>query len=496
MMTMPLSKLFAHASRDPMIRELTLDSRNVRPGDLFLAVPGAKVDGREHIADALARGAAAVAYEEQGANVLPLTDVPLIPVKGLIAQLSDIAGRFYGEPSRQLDLVGVTGTNGKTSVTQLLAQALDLLGKRCGLIGTLGTGFYGKLQSGRLTTPDPIAVQSTLYDLKKDGAKAVAMEVSSHALEQGRVAALAFDIAVMTNLSRDHLDYHGSMQAYEAAKAKLFAWPSLRCQVVNLDDEFGRRLAQAFDDRAPADAIESRLLSYSLENRDADLFCTKAEFDDHGVRATLVTAQGERILRSQLLGRFNLSNMLAAVATLLAMDFALDEILRVIPKLQGPVGRMQRLGGGAKPLVVVDYAHTPDALEKVLEALRPHAHGQLLCLFGCGGDRDRGKRPLMAEVAERLADRVLVTDDNPRSEDPLRIFDDIRPGFAKPAEVEFIAGRGAAIAHLIATAAADDVIVLAGKGHEDYQEINGERHDFSDLIEAEKALAAWEAPHA
>ena len=373
---------------------------------------------------------------------------------------------------------------------------MELLGKRCGLIGTLGTGFYGELQSGRLTTPDPIAVQSTLYGLKKAGAKAVAMEVSSHALEQGRVAALAFDIAVMTNLSRDHLDYHGSMQAYEAARAKLFAWPSLRCQVVNLDDEFGRRLAQAFADRAPADPIESRLLSYSLENRDADLFCTKAAFDDHGVRATLVTAQGERILRSQLLGRFNLSNMLAAVATLLAMDFALDEILSVIPKLQGPVGRMQRLGGGAKPLVVVDYAHTPDALEKVLEALRPHAHGQLLCLFGCGGDRDRGKRPLMAEVAERLADRVLVTDDNPRSEDPLRIFDDIRPGFAKPAEVEFIAGRGAAIAHLIATAAADDVIVLAGKGHEDYQEINGERHDFSDLIEAEKALAAWEAPHA
>ena len=220
MMTMPLSKLFAHASRDPLIRELTLDSRSVRPGDLFLAVPGAKVDGREHIADALARGAAAVAYEEHGANVLPLTDVPLIPVKGLIAQLSDIAGRFYGEPSRQLNLVGVTGTNGKTSVTQLVAQALDVLGQRCGLIGTLGTGFYGDLQSGRLTTPDPIAVQSTLYDLKKQGAKAVAMEVSSHALEQGRVAALAFDIAVMTNLSRDHLDYHGSMQAYEAAKAK------------------------------------------------------------------------------------------------------------------------------------------------------------------------------------------------------------------------------------------------------------------------------------
>lgn len=487
-MTMPLSKLFAHASRDPLIRELTLDSRAVRPGDLFLAVPGAKVDGRAHIADALARGAAAVAYEEQGASVLPLTDAPLIPVKGLIGQLSQIAGRFYGEPSRQLDLVGVTGTNGKTSVTQLLAQALDALGNRCGLIGTLGTGFYGELQSGRLTTPDPIAVQSTLNDLKKGGAKAVAMEVSSHALEQGRVAALDFDIAVMTNLSRDHLDYHGSMEAYEAAKAKLFAWSSLRARVVNLDDDFGRRLADA-----PA---TSRLISYSLQDSAASLFCKEAAFNDDGVRAVIVTPQGEHVLRSRLLGRFNLSNMLAVVATLMALDYPLDEILKVIPQLQGPVGRMQRLGGGDKPLVVVDYAHTPDALEKVLEALRPHAHGKLLCLFGCGGDRDAGKRPLMAEVAERLADRVLVTDDNPRSEDPMRIFDDIRPGFANPAAVAFVAGRGAAIAQLIASASADDVIVLAGKGHEDYQEINGQRHDFSDLVEADKALAAWEAPHA
>ncbi|MEG1042104.1 MAG: UDP-N-acetylmuramoyl-L-alanyl-D-glutamate--2,6-diaminopimelate ligase [Pseudomonas sp.] len=487
-MTMPLSKLFAQASRDPLIRELTLDSRKVRPGDLFLAVPGALVDGREHIADALKRGAAAVAYEAQNATVLPITDVPLIPVKGLIAQLSDIAGRFYGEPSRQLDLVGVTGTNGKTSVTQLVAQALDKLGQRCGLIGTLGTGFYGELQSGRLTTPDPIAVQATLNDLKKGGAKAVAMEVSSHALDQGRVAALEFDIAVMTNLSRDHLDYHGSMQAYEAAKARLFAWPNLRCRVVNLDDDFGRRLA--------GEHAESRLISYSLKNSDASLYCREAHFDDDGVRAVIVTAQGERTLRSRLLGRFNLSNMLAAVGTLLALDYALDEILKVTPLLEGPVGRMQRLGGGKKPLVVVDYAHTPDALEQVLRALRPHAKGLLLCLFGCGGDRDRGKRPLMAEVAERLADRVLVTDDNPRTEDPQQIFADIRPGFTSADAVQFVAGRGVAIAQLIAGAGVDDVIVLAGKGHEDYQEINGERHDFSDLVEAEKALAVWEAPHA
>ena len=487
-MTMPLSKLFAQASRDPLIRELTLDSRNIRPGDLFLAVPGARVDGRDHIADALKRGAAAVAYEAEGATVLPITEAPLIPVKGLIAQLSDIAGRFYGEPSRQLNLIGVTGTNGKTSVTQLVAQALDKLGQHCGLIGTLGTGFYGELQSGRLTTPDPIAVQATLNDLKKGGAKAVAMEVSSHALDQGRVAALEFDIAVMTNLSRDHLEYHGSMPAYDYAKARLFAWPNLRCRVVNLDDEFGRRLAGA-------DA-ESRLITYSLKDSAASLYCREAHFDDDGVRAVIVTAQGERTLRSRLLGRFNLSNMLAAVGTLLALDYALDEILKVTPTLEGPIGRMQRLGGGSKPLVVVDYAHTPDALEQVLQALRPHAKGQLLCLFGCGGDRDRGKRPLMAEVAERLADRVLVTDDNPRTEDPQQIFADIRPGFANADAVAFVAGRGAAIAQLIANAGVDDVIVLAGKGHEDYQEINGERHDFSDLVEAEKALAHWETPHA
>lgn len=487
-MSLSLNKIFAHAGHDLLIRELTLDSRHVRAGDLFLAVPGGKLDGRAHIADALQRGAAAVAYEVEGATVLPITDAPLIPVKGLAAQLSDIAGRFYGEPSRHLNLVGVTGTNGKTSVTQLVAQALDLLGQHCGIVGTLGTGFYGALQSGLHTTPNPIAVQATLADLKKAGAKAVAMEVSSHGLDQGRVSALAFDVAVLTNLSRDHLDYHGTMQAYGQAKAKLFAWNDLRCRVINLDDAFGRQLA--------AQPQDSRLIGYSLEDSSAYLYCREAHFDDEGVRATLVTPQGEHHLRSTLLGRFNLSNVLAAIGALLGLDYPLDEILRVLPKLEGPVGRMQRLGGGARPLVVVDYAHTPDALEKVLMALRPHAKGQLLCLFGCGGDRDRGKRPLMAATVERLADGVLVTDDNPRSEDPAQIFADIRAGFTAVDNVTFVAGRGVAIAQLIAGASADDVIVLAGKGHEDYQEINGERQPFSDLVEAQRALAAWEVAHA
>lgn len=292
---------------------------------------------------------------------------------------------------------------------------------------------------------------------------------------------------MLTNLSRDHLDYHGTMEAYGAAKAKLFAWPNLNCRVINLDDEFGRKLATL--------KHESRLITYSQLDSAAYLYCRDARFDDDGVRATLVTPQGEHFLRSALLGRFNLSNVLAAVGALLGLDYALDEILKVLPKLEGPVGRMQRLGGASKPLVVVDYAHTPDALEKVLEALRPHAKGRLLCLFGCGGDRDRGKRPLMAEVVERLADGVWVTDDNPRNEPPSQIFDDIRPGFVAADKVRFVEGRGQAIAELIASASADDVVVLAGKGHEDYQEIAGQRHPFSDLQEAAKALAAWEPAH-
>ncbi|HSC83068.1 MAG TPA: UDP-N-acetylmuramoyl-L-alanyl-D-glutamate--2,6-diaminopimelate ligase, partial [Pseudomonas sp.] len=337
-------------------------------------------------------------------------------------------------------------------------------------------------------TPNPIAVQASLADLKQAGARAVAMEVSSHGLDQGRVAALDFNVAVFTNLSRDHLDYHGTMDAYGAAKAKLFARPELRCRVLNLDDEFGRQLA--------AEQHDSRLISYSLNDSEAYLYCRQASFDDHGVRAQLVTPQGEGHLQSPLLGRFNLSNLLAVVGALLGLDYPLDEILRVLPQLQGPIGRMQRFGGGKLPLVVVDYAHTPDALEKVLEAMRPHVAGRLLCLFGCGGDRDSGKRPLMAAVAERLADAVLVTDDNPRTEDPQQIVADIRAGFAKPEQVQFIHGRGQAIAQLIAGACAGDVLVLAGKGHEDYQEIAGVRHAFSDLEETAKALQAWEVAHA
>ena len=487
-MPMPLNQLLPAAQSDVLIRELTLDSRAVRPGDLFLAVPGLRQDGRAHIADAVARGAAAVAYEADGAEVPAATGAELVAVRGLTAQLSALAGRFYGEPSRALRLLGVTGTNGKTSVSQLLAQALDLLGERCGVLGTLGNGFYGQLSQSAHTTPDPVGVQAALASLRHVGARAVAMEVSSHGLDQGRVAALDFDVAVFTNLSRDHLDYHGDMQQYGETKAKLFTWPELGWRVINLDDAFGAQLAT----REHA----SRLIGYSLDNPEAYLHCREIAFSDHGVQAQLITPHGQGVLRSSLLGRFNLSNLLAVVGALLALDYPLADILHVLPQLQGPVGRVQRLGGGEKPLVVVDYAHTPDALEQVLKALRPHAAGRLLCLFGCGGDRDRGKRPLMAAAAEVLADGVWVTDDNPRSESPQQIIEDILAGFAEPERVRVIEGRAQAIADLIAQGKPGDVLVLAGKGHEDYQEINGVRHPFSDLQQAAEALSAWEAEHA
>lgn len=486
-MPMPLNQLLAQAESSVLIRELTLDSRAVKAGDLFLAVPGLHSDGRNFITDAVKRGAAAVAYEAEGAPVMRDSACTLLPIRGLAGQLSMIAGRFYGEPSRALRLIGITGTNGKTSISQLLAQALERLGEPCGVIGTLGNGFPGHLQASGHTTPDALGVQSTLAELKQQGAKAVAMEVSSHGLDQGRVSALDFDVAVFSNLSRDHLDYHGTLEAYGAAKAQLFAWDSLKARVINLDDAFGRALAAQ-----PG----ARLIGYSLSDESATLYCRSIQFSDQGVVAQLITSQGEGLLRSPLLGRFNLSNLLAVVGALLALNYPLDEVLALLPQLTPPPGRMQRLGGEGKPLLVVDYAHTPDALEQVLTALRPHVQGRLLCLFGCGGDRDRGKRPLMAEVAERLADGVLVTDDNPRTEDPEQIFADIRQGVHDVQTVRFMHGRGAAIAQLIGEAQPGDLVLLAGKGHEDYQEICGQRSHFSDLEQAQQALALWQVPDA
>ena len=299
-MPMPLSQLLPQATSSILVRELTLDSRQVMPGDLFLAVPGTQVDGRDYIADAIARGAAAVAYEAEGAPEIQDSAALLLPVTGLQGQLSAIAGRFYGEPSRALNMIGVTGTNGKTTVSQLLAQALEALGESCAVVGTLGNGFLGALQEGLHTTPDPIGLQAVLADIQLAGADAVAMEVSSHGLQQQRLNAVDIDIAVLTNLTRDHLDYHGSMQAYAQAKAQLFAWPSLGTRVLNLDDAFGVQLAQQY--------AKQGIKTYSVERTDADVHCSSVNFNEQGIEAYVDTPQGELLLRSSLIGRFTIGS--------------------------------------------------------------------------------------------------------------------------------------------------------------------------------------------
>ena len=464
---------------------MTLDSRRVREGDLFLAVPGMQQDGRGYITQAVAAGAAAVAYEPAGYQ-LGEVSVPAIAVPGLQLRLSELAGRFYQQPSQQLQVVGITGTNGKTSVSQMLAQALTAANEPCGVIGTLGSGMLGKLTEHGMTTPDPLLVQAQLARLRDQGASHVAMEVSSHALDQGRVAAVAFAVSVFTNLSRDHLDYHGDMQAYGAAKALLFK-QSLQAAVINLDDAFGRELL--------AECV-APVISYSLADPSATFYCSDIHFDSEGVRARL-HAQGQTLpLRSALLGSFNLSNLLAVIASLSALNIPLQQAVELAAGLQPPAGRMQRLGGGSAPLIVIDYAHTPDALDKALAGLHEHASGRLICVFGCGGDRDKGKRPLMAQVAERLADAVVVTSDNPRSEPAQQIIEQICLGMERSAAATVIPNRASAIATTIAAASAGDVILLAGKGHETYQEIEGVRHPFSDIEHARQALLQWEASHA
>ena len=463
---------------------LTTDSRQVQPGYLFLAVPGLRHDGRQHIEQAVAAGAVAIAYEASDGFSCS-APVPLLPVGHLASQLSAIAARYHGEPAGNMKLVGITGTNGKTSVSQMLAQALTGLGQPCGVIGILGSGMPGALQEHGMTTPDALSLQQQLAQLRDQGACRVSMEVSSHALSQGRVAALDFEVAVFTNLSRDHLDYHGDMAAYGQAKAQILGQAGHA--VINIDDTFGRQLAAG---------CALPLVRYSLTDSSAELYCRAIRFDAEGISAQLHAGQVSAELRSPLLGTFNLSNLLAVAGVLLALDLPLAQIAPLLGQLTAPAGRMQRLGGEGQPRVVIDYAHTPDALDNALAALRAHVAGRLICVFGCGGDRDRGKRPLMGKIAEQGADLLVVTDDNPRTEDSAAIIDEICAGIEHCEQVTVIANRAEAIAQTIAAAAADDIILLAGKGHETYQEIHGVRHPFSDIEQAERALHRRGEQHA
>ena len=465
------------------LADLTADSRAVKAGSVFVAYPGTARDGRDFIAEAIAKGAAAVLWERRGFAWDERWAVPNLGIEGLRGRISEIAGQVYGDPSAALWMAGVTGTNGKTSVATWIAQALDGLGRRAAIIGTVGNGLVGELAEARNTTPDAIVLQRLLADYRRRGAHAAAMEVSSHGLDQERVAGIAFDAAVFTNLTRDHLDYHGSMEAYAEAKYRLFSLRGLGHAIVNVDDEWGRRFAG----RLAAGALE--LVTYGT-GAGARLAASEVRLAADGVRFRLASPWGQGEVAAPVLGAFNVSNLLAVTGALLAAGVGFDEALAALAKLSPVAGRLERLGGGDAPLVVVDYAHTPDALEKALAALRPSVGpgARLLCVFGCGGDRDPGKRPLMGAVASRLADQVIVTSDNPRGEDPRAIIAQVLEGGAgRPAEA--LADRQVAIFAAVHQARAGDVVLVAGKGHETYQEIGGVRHPFSDREVALAALA-------
>ena len=452
------------AAQGAMIERLSSDSRRCAPGVAFLAYPGEKTDGRAHIQDAVGRGASAVLWEQQDFSWNAQWRVANVPVADLKQQAGVLAHEFYGRPSEALWVCGVTGTNGKTSCSQWIAAALGRHGTKAGVIGTLGSGFPGALAPLPNTTPDALELHSTLEQLRSGGAKAAAMEVSSHGLVQGRVNGVRFACALFTNLSHDHLDYHGSMQAYGAAKARLFETPGLQCAVLNLDDELGMDLAKRLAGRV-------RTIGYSLEPRDAPV--------DQAIVAD------ERV-RSPAPGRFNLSNALGVIGCLLAKGIAFDQAASLVASLPPVPGRMQTVGD--EPLVVVDYAHTPDALDNVLRALRPVASargGRLAVVFGAGGDRDPSKRAPMGAIAAKLADRVLITSDNPRSEDPAAIIEAVRRG-APGCEAEV--DRARAIRQVIRDSKKNDVVLIAGKGHENYQEIAGRRTHFSDEEQARAAL--------
>lgn len=463
-----------------MIGNLQLDSRRVSTGDLFVALQGERCDGNAFIDQAVAAGAAAVIHDADVSYGGSVSRVPVLAVPDLRQRLGIIASRFFAFPAANLRLIGVTGTNGKTSVASFVAACLNRDG-RCGLIGTLGQGFPGALHPLVNTTPDPITINRALREFCDHGADAAVMEVSSHGLHQGRVSGLEFHAGVFTNLSHDHLDYHGDMDAYGEAKSLLFTRHRMHNAVINIDDEFGRRLCAEI-------GREIRLISYGVgDEADALVRARKVVYGVAGVAFDLCTPDGSVHIESSLLGEFSVSNLLAVAAVLYSLDMPLQEAGRRLAELQPVPGRMERFGNG-DITAVVDYAHTPDALEKVLRSLRVHCDGRLICVFGCGGDRDKVKRPAMGRIAAELADGVIVTDDNPRGESPAAIVQQIMGGAGRREHVEVIHDRATAIARAIAEARAGDMVLVAGKGHEDYQIIKDQRIEFSDRETVEALL--------
>lgn len=461
------------------VHGITLDSRSVREGDVFFACLGGRVHGLEHAMQAIGSGCAAIVFDPEGAPEIGELAVPLIAERGLREHLGIVADRFYGEPSRAVDVIGITGTNGKTTVAYMLADCLRRIGTPCAYSGTLGFGLGDLASSGGMTTPDVFEMHRRLAELRDSGVKGCAQEVSSHALDQGRVNGVHFKVAAFTNLSRDHLDYHETMEAYEKAKARLFIDYAPRIVVINIDTEAGSRIARA---------SESPVVTVSMiPDADASLVIRGAEATQHGFELNFDSVYGSGSFHLPLLGAFNVENAAVVLGILLAYGVEPAAAASALADITPPPGRLELLPS-SRPTVVVDYAHTPDALESALKALRVNTRGRLWCVFGCGGERDKGKRPLMAAVAERFADRVVVTSDNPRHESPEAIIEDIAAGFGSKRPAGVFVDRQAAIAFAIQEAADDDLVLIAGKGHETEQQIGDTRLPFSDVAVATAVL--------
>jgi UDP-N-acetylmuramoyl-L-alanyl-D-glutamate--2,6-diaminopimelate ligase len=473
------------------ISDLTLDSRAVRSGTLFVALPGLRTHGIEFAAQAARQGAVAILWDPATANVpAPRLEVPLIEVPGLRSQLGVIADRFFNHPSRAIRVAAVTGTNGKTTTAYVVAAALAQLGRAAAYAGTLGHGRIEALQPGNFTTPDCITLHRQLAELQSQGVHDLGMEVSSHALDQQRVAGMRFDTAIFTNLTHDHLDYHGTLEAYGAAKAGLFEWPELQLAVINVDDAFGRELALRHGgELIVCSRSAATLAALPSHGRQRRLLALSERITALGLCIELDGSWGRATLQSRFVGDFNVDNLLAVAAVLLGWGVSLPRVLEALGACTAPPGRMQSFAVPGRPLAIVDYAHTPDALEKALRAARKHCTGRLTCVFGCGGDRDGAKRPVMGAIAERLADRVVITDDNPRTESGDAIVAAILAGLTRPEHARVERDRARAIAAALVEAGSDDAVLIAGKGHEDYQIIGTQRRPFNDA-EVVRALLA------
>ena len=467
------------------ITGLALDSRKVVDGNLFVALSGTKEHGLNYTQQALANGASAIVYDTNNSAKFPIaqedTTSPFFAIKDLNKIIGSIASRFYNNPSQHMDIIGITGTNGKTSCSQYLSQLMS----QCGIIGTLGWGSFGQLEKTTNTTPDAIALQNILANMKAQGKQAVAMEVSSHGIEQGRINGITFKGAVITNITRDHLDYHGSMENYLKTKLQLLKKPGLSFVVVNLDDTYHKEAI---------DAVPSGIPIWGFSCSDREMIAGETMrgsiigYHSNGIEIEINWRKQSQRVITPLYGDFNIENILAVMTVLMALGKEFLESIEKLANIKPVKGRMESFGGNnLLPLVFVDYAHTPDALNRVLSCVRKHCNQNLWVIFGCGGNRDIGKRPLMREAAEYWADHIIITDDNPRSENGLAIINNILAG-SKSTKIEIIQNRQQAIMDVIARASEQDCIVIAGKGHENYQEINGKQIPFQDQLVVMKAL--------